>query len=125
LTVDNCADFADIIAMDSESPDKPERIATFMKEHDGEYLEFDGTITYWSDWAYWSSVSLSVAVEDSEQMSFSWSTVNFSDLCLEGYDFDTYREGSIYEGMNVHIITKIEYTDDGWTLTNNSVQIIE
>jgi hypothetical protein len=125
LTVDNCSDFAEIVTMDSESPDKAERIAAFMEEHDAEYLEFDGTITSWNDEFFWISVSMSVAIEDSEETNFSWSTRYFSDLCLEGYDFNTYHEGLISEGMKVHIITKIEYTDEGWTLQNNSVQIIE
>ena len=125
LTVDNCSDFAEIVTMDSDSPEKAERIAAFMKEHNGEYLEFDGTITYWYDGLFWISVSMSVAVEDSDEMNFSWSTRHFSDLCLEGYDINMYHEGLITEGMKVHIITKIEYTDEGWTLKNNSVQIIE
>ena len=126
LTVENSPEFADLVKMDSESPEKAERLSSFMQTHDGDYLEFDGTITSWYDEFFWTSVSITVAVEDSDQMSFSWGTISLSELGMTGeYHYNKYHAGLITEGMKVHILAQIDYTEDGWALKIDSMQIIE
>lgn len=126
LTVDNNSDFAKLVNMDQASPEKPDLLSSFMQAHDGDYLEFNGTITNWSDEFFWTSVSLTVAVEDSNQMSFSWGAISLSELDMTGaYDYNNYYAGLIKEGMKVHIIAKIDYAKDGWALEINSMDVIE
>ena len=126
LTVDNCDEFAELVNLNSDSPEKAERLSSFMQTHDGNYLEFDGTITSWYDEFFWTSVSVTVAVEDSDQMSFSWGTISLSELGMSGdYHYNKYHAGLITEGMKVHVLAQIDYTEDGWALEIDSMQIIE
>ncbi len=127
ITVDNCAEFAKIVEMDAEAPEKADLLSTFMQENDGEYLEFDGTITDWYDELWFSSgVSFTISVEDSGQLHFSWGSTSLIDLGMTGdYHHNKYKTGLITEGMKVHVLAKIDYADDDWSLEIDTLQIIE
>lgn len=126
LTVDNCDDFANLVNMDSDSSERSELIASFMQAHNGEYIEFDGLIIEWYDEWFWNSVSLTIAVEGSEQTNFSWDTISLSDLGMTGnYHYNEYRVGLISEGMKTHVIAKIDWADNTWSLKIDSIEIIE
>ena len=123
LTIDNCSDFADLVKTNNASPEK---LDEFMMSHRGKYLEFDGTITDWYDefW-YISGVDFKVSVENNNTI-FSWDCDNISDLGMTGeYHYEKYTAGMIYEGMSVHIITKIAYSQGSWHLEIESMQIIQ
>ena len=105
LSVDNCPEFAVFVNNGMESPESTEEWIEFLKVHKGEALEFDGTITSWSDefW-YISGVRCTIAVEDSEYFDYSWEADSVDDLGLTGkYSHEYYHEGLITEGMNVHV----------------------
>lgn len=127
LTVDNCAEFAELVTMDSENPEKPESLASFMQTHDGDYLEFDGIITDWYDELWFAGgVSFTISVEGSDQMSFSWETMGLIDLDMTGeYHYNNYNTGLITEGMKVHVLAKIDYVEGSWSLEIDSMQIID
>lgn len=126
LTVENCAEFTELVNMDNGYSEKPERLASFMQAHHGEYIEFDGIIIDWYDEWFWNSVSLTVAVEGSEQTSFSWNTISLSELGMTGdYHYNKYRVGLIGEGMKAHVIAKIHYADNMWSLEIDSMEIIK
>ncbi len=121
LTTDNCSDFAELTQTGDLSA---QQVASFMYSHNGEHLEFDGTITDWYDEAFWEGVSFTIAVENSNQMSLSWSTIDYKNLGLAGdYDFANYSTGLISEGMPVHIIAKIVSSENKWSLDIESMQI--
>ena len=101
---------------------------SFVNEHNGDALEFDGTITSWYDeFFYISGVSCTVAVENSENMSFYWKVDSLDDLGLSGeYSHNQYSVGEITEGMRVHILAVINYSEDsGLDLQIESMQILE
>ncbi len=123
LTVANCSEFAEFVENGIESPTA---WTSFLEAHDGELLEFDGTITDWYDDLFWTSISFSISIEDSEQMSFSKSTIELIELGMTGkYHYNNYYAGLITEGMRVHVITEIAKTEDGWGLELVSIQVIE
>ena len=122
----NNTEFAMFVENGVDSLENWEDWMLFLEAHEGEFLEFDGTITDWYDDLFWISISFSIAMEDSEFMSFSKSTVEFSDLELVGdYSFESYHVGLITEGMRVHVVTEITQTEDGWELELCSMQILE
>lgn len=124
LTKDNSAEFAELIKMDA--PILNETLMSFMDSHNGEYLEFDGTITDWYDDVFWVGVSFTITVENSECLEFSWSTMDLSDLDLGGeYEYSKYKAGAISERMQVHMITKIVTSENEWHLEIESMQIVE
>ena len=47
------------------SSEKHEAISAFMSSHNGEYIEFEGTIADLFDDYFWIGVDFSVSVEDS------------------------------------------------------------
>ena len=123
LTVDNCSDLANIIQNETSNTDA---INSFMKAHNGEYIEFCGTITDWYDKLRWVSVNLTVAVENSKYLSFVWDTIDLIDLKLEGdYHYNKYKTGLISEGMKVHMIVKVDSADDKWQLEIYSMEILK
>lgn len=125
LTAENCPEFAEVIYMDNDSPDKAAAMAAFMRDHNGEYLEFDGKITSWYDEYFWVGIDCTIAVEESNH-TFSWSNLATIDLKTTGeYSHENYKCGLITEGMKVHMRTKIENTKDGWRLIIDSMEIIE
>lgn len=128
LTVDNCDELAELVQMDGESLEKGEKITAFMRKHGGEYLEFEGTITYWNDELFFASgVYLTVAVEDSPHTNFSWNSIGISELEIVGDpDYENgYISGMIEEGDKVHMYTKINNNAEGWKLEIISTEIIE
>lgn len=126
LTIDNCSEFSELTKMKNSSSEQGELISAFMNSHNGEYLEFDGIITDWYDEMFWTSVSFTISFEESEQLSFTWSTIDFSDLNLEGeYEYSKYKVGLISENMKVHMITRIVSSEDGWNLEIDSMQVVE
>jgi hypothetical protein len=126
LTVDNCVEFADLVKMDNENPEKADLLASFMQTHDGEFLEFDGTITDWQDKYFWVGVSFTTAVENSTHMFFSWDSIGLIDLGMTGdYHYNKYHSGLITEGMNIHMLAKIDWLENEWSLEIDSMEIIE
>lgn len=123
LTVDNCSDLANIIQSDTSNTDA---INSFMNAHNGEYIEFCGTITDWNDKWFWVGVDLTVAVEDSKSLSFVWDTIDLIDLKLEGdYHYNKYKTGLISEGMKVHMIVKVDSEDNKWKLEIYTMEILK
>ena len=126
LTIENCSEFAEFVESGIDSSESRTAWTSFLETHEGELLEFDGTITDWYDDFFWSSISFSISIEDSEQMSFSKSTIDLIELGMTGeYHYNNYHAGLITEGMRVHVITKIKKAEDGWGLEIVSMQIIE
>lgn len=125
LTVDNCAELAELVHTKGSFVELEDKIA-FMESHKNEYIEFEGTITDWYDELHWVGVSFTVSVEDSEYLSFSWETTSLIDLKMEGdYHYSNYKTGLISEGMKVHMIAQIVFADDEWQLEINIMNIIE
>ena len=115
LTIENCPEFAEYVKNGKDSPDNTLPWLSFIDEHNGEALEFDGIITSWSDefW-YITGVDCTVTVENSENMSFYWSVDSLDDLGLSGEDsHNEYSLGEITEGMQLHILAVINYSEDG------------
>lgn len=126
LTVDNCAEFAELVNMDRNLPEKADRLSAFMEAHNGEYIEFDGLLTEWNDKWWYVGIDFTIAVEESSEMSFSWNNVATIDLGMTGdYHYEKYKTGLITSGMRVHMLAKIKNTRDGWDLEIDSMQIIE
>lgn len=126
LTVENCPEFAEFVEEGIESSENEDAWTTFLESHNGETLEFDGTITDWYDEMFWVSISFSIAIEDSEYMSFSKSGISLNDLNMTGdYHYNKYHAGLITEGMKVHVISKISQTEGRWCLELESMQVIE
>ena len=128
LTVENSPEFADFAKNGLDSENNTIAWTTFLEEHNGEALEFDGIITNWYDefW-YISGVDCTIAVEGNENMSLYWSVENLDDLGLTGeYSQNEYSQGRINEDMQVHVLAVIDYSkDDGLKLEIESMQIIE
>ena len=123
--MDNCSDFADFAKMENSSSQKSELVNSFMNSHNGEYIEFTGTITDWYDQMHWVGVSFTVSVDGSNQTNFSWDTTDLIDLKLEGdYHYSKYTTGLITEGMKVHIIAKIVSIENEWNLEISEMEII-
>lgn len=111
LTIENCDLLEDLVKMNEPSSEN-EHIQTFMEAHDGEYIEFDGTIINWYDEYFWVGVDLSVSVEDSEGLIFSWDTIDLIELKLEDeYHHTEYSRGKITDGMRVHMVVQVESSD--------------
>ena len=128
LTTENCLEFAEYVKNGKDSPDNTLTWLSFIEEHNGEALEFDGTITSWYDeFFYISGVKCTVAVENSEHMSFYWAVDSLDDLGLSGeYSHNEYSLGEITEGMQVHILAVINYSEDnGLNLEIESMQVIK
>lgn len=128
LTVENCSEFAEFVKNGQDSTANSVTWTDFLEKHNGEALEFDGTITSWDDeFFYISGVKCTVAVEHSEHMSFSWAADSLDDLGLSGeYSHNKYSVGEIKEGMQVHILAIINYPkNDGLNLEIESMQVIE
>ena len=126
LTVANCPEFAKFVESGIESPENNEEWISFLESNSGKLLEFDGTITDWYDDLFWVGVSFTIAIEDSEYMNFSESSIDLIELGLTGkYQYNKYHAGLIDEGMRVHVITKITQAEDGCNLELDSMQIIE
>ncbi len=124
LTTSNCSDFSELMAFE-DSTEKNEAINSFMSAHNGEYIEFEGTITDWYDELFWVGIDFSISVEDSGTI-FSWDTIDLIDTKLEGeYHYNKYKSGLISEGMRVHMIVKIVSTEDDWKLEIDAMEIVE
>ena len=128
MTVENCPEFAEFVKNGPDSSNNTEPWTSFLEAHNGEALEFDGTITDWYDklW-YISGVDCTVAVENSEHLSFYWDVENLDDLGLSGeYSHNEYSLGEITEGMQVHILAIINYSKNGGlNLEIESMEIFE
>lgn len=125
LTVSNNEDVARFVKNGIDSKNDSDAWMDFLKNHSGEYFEFDGTIIEWYDKQFWNSISFSVAIEDSEYMTFSKDTVELDDLGMTGdYHYNKYYSGLIRQGMRVHVVTKI-VNKDGWGLELCSMEVIE
>ncbi len=126
LTVDNCPELAEFIESGIDSTEKEAEWQSFLEAYNERTIEFDGTLTDWYDDFFWLSVSFTIAVEDSEQMSFSQSSIDFGDLNLNSeYDINKYHVGLITEGMRVRVSTTISQSENGWYLKFDSMKIIE
>lgn len=123
LRTDNCTEFADFLQLKNDT-DRNNAKNKFLNSHIGEYIEFYGTITDWNDEFFYISVSLSVSIGNSNQTIFKWDNVNFSELKLEGYDFNSYSVGKIHENMEVHIIAKIVSADNQEKLEIETMEIL-
>lgn len=126
LNVDNSPELAEIINNGIESPENNQAWQEFLEIHNEEQFEFDGTITDWYDEVFWCGVSFTIAIEDSEYMSFSKNSVDLIDLDMtDDYNYNKYHAGLISEGMRVHVITDIVQSENGWQLEIDSMQVIE
>lgn len=129
LTIEDCAEFAEIAQMGQDSPERQEALNSFMREHDGEFIELVGTISSWDD-EYWYSAggSFSVLVDGSNHLLFSWRYEYMHNLKLTGeYHYTKYTTGLITAGMRTHIIAKIDYSTskDNWHLEIDKMEIID
>ncbi len=123
LTTENCPEFAEFVKNGYDSPENTSTWLEFIEKHNGSALEFDGVITNWYDefW-YISGVDCTIAIESSEHMSFYWDADSVDDL---GLDHNEYSLGLVTEGMKVHVLAVINYTEGvGLALDIESMQII-
>ena len=124
ITVNNCAEFADLVQIEALSPQKEKMLNSFMDSHNGEYIEFDGTLIEWMDeWSY-IAIDFAVAVENNPAISFSWKDIKISELPLTGdYHYTKYKSGLVSEGMKVHIIAEIVSSGKNWELKIKAMDI--
>ena len=126
LTVENSPEFAYFVENGIDSPKNTDDWIAFLEEHEGDLIEFDGTITNWYDEMFWVSISFSIAIEDSKYMSFSKSNVDLIDLGMTGdYHYNKYHTGLITEGMQTHVVVSIKRIEDGWCLELESIEIVK
>lgn len=126
ITVENSPEFAYFVENGIDSPENTDAWIAFLEEHEGDLIEFDGTITDWYDEMFWVRISFSIAIEDSEYMSFSKSNVALIDLGMTGdYHYNKYHAGLITEGMQAHVVVSIKKIEDGWRLELESIEIVE
>lgn len=120
LTIENYPELIEVLPLRSGSDTDFEEWKSFMKEHNGEYIEFDGTITDWYDelW-YASGISFTVSFEDYEDISFSWSGLLTSEF---GYKND-YSTGCVKEGISAHVVAKIVYSEDEYKYELEDIQL--
>lgn len=120
LTVDNTPDLADTLKKRSGSSEENDAWRAFMKEHNGEYIEFDGIITDWYD-EFWfaSGISFTVLFEEYDNISFSWRGLLTNEL---GFNND-YLAGCVAEGVTAHVVLRILYTEDECKYELESIQL--
>lgn len=121
LTVENTPELADNLAKRFGTDKDVDAWKSFMKEHNGEYIEFNGIITDWYDelW-YASGISFEVSFENYEDITFSWSSISTNEL---GFNND-YSTGCVTEGTSAYITAKIVYTSDECCYELDSIKLI-
>ena len=126
LTVDNCPEFETFVRTGITTEEDEAAWFSFLESHNGYTIEFDGTITDWYDEMFWVSVSFGIAIEDSEHLTYSESSIDLIKLGMSGdYHYSNYHLGLISEGMRVHVITEVKQKGDVWKLSLKSMEIIE
>ncbi len=109
LTEENSPELVSNLAMRYGSDGDVALWESFMKEHNGEYIEFDGVVTdVYDEFWFASGISLSISFEEYEDIDFGWSGIEPNDI---GYDND-FSSGCLSEGTPAHCIVKIVYTDE-------------
>ncbi len=109
LTEENFPGLANNLAMRYGSDDDVAEWKSFMKAHNGEYIEFDGFVTdVYDEFWYASGISLSISFEEYEDINFYWSDISPNNI---GYDND-YSYGCLPKGTLAHCVVKIVYTEE-------------
>ncbi len=128
ITVDNSPEFLNLVDMGNESSDTDEAWNSFMMSHIGEYIEFDATISECNDeFFYISGIGLYMHVEGRSQteLIFDIELLDLEKITDFQYTHDKYHVGLFAEGMNTHMIVKIESSNDDWCLQIDTMEIAE
>lgn len=125
-SIDNCVELENIAKMDPGSAEQDDALKAFAEQHNGEYLEFYGLLTDWYDQFWYVGVSFAVSVENSNEMTFSWNSIDLYDLGMTGeYHYENYKTGLISEGDRVRILSQIEYTSGEMNLRIETFEVID
>ena len=120
LTTENCPDLVDFLRKRYGSSEDIEVWQSFMEEHSGEYIEFDGTITDWYDELWFASgITFTVSFEDNDDITFSWSGMTTSEF---GFAND-YSTGCVQEGIPAHVVIRIGYAEEDYWYGLESIQL--
>lgn len=101
LTIENCPDFAEVV---KAGPDEAyEALKEFLRQHENEFIEFDGTVKMWGKPTPGSSGEyLHVYIEHGNATLYK-NGVNYSELAIQNT--------GIGVGAKVHILGHIEDED--------------
>ncbi len=123
INVDNNEALRDLVNNAEFTTDSPE-VLEFFKAHSGEYIEFDGVITYCYDYLFYVNFDLDfdVQVENSTWFEYSWDDIeiDYLDDCGWGIDHNMYYSGCLSKGDKVHMVCKIYGSEEEWSLTIKS-----
>lgn len=117
LNKDTSSAFSDLIDTDRTPQELENAVTAFMREHNGEYLEFDGVLTTWDDEHFWVGIWFTVAVEGNTELAFSWEDISTLELEEAGsFSHTMYKQGVVCTGDQVHMVVKINSYNNGWEL---------
>ncbi len=119
MTLENSPELVDILPLRKGSEADVEQWKTFMKEHNGEYIQFSGTVIDVFDEVLWVGISLDISFENYESIYFSFSNVSPNDI---GYDND-YSYGCLPEGTPVYCVVRIVSSDDDCSYELDTLRI--
>lgn len=120
LTEENRPELATILGKANGNDSDIELWKAFMKEHNGNYIEFDGTLTDVYDEAWYiTGISLTICFEEHKDITFYWRGIEPNDI---GYDND-YSYGCLPEGTPMHCVAKIVYDENGCYYEPDSITV--
>ena len=112
MTIENTPELVDILSLRNGVEADFEEWKLFMKEHKGEYIEFNGKVLdVYDEFWYASGISLDISFEEYEDICFVWSGIEPNDI---GYNND-YSLGCIPNGTPVYCVARIVNSDDVYT----------
>ena len=121
MTIENTPELVDILPLRSGTEEDFEEWKSFMEEHNGEYIEFNGTVLdVYDEFWYISGISLDISFEGYENIDFGWSGIEPNDI---GYDND-YSLGCLPKGTPAYCVVKIVYSEAEGFYELDSLDII-
>lgn len=119
ISIDNSENFRKLVNSDNVSVDDSE-VSKFFESHNGEYIEFNGLITYCNDSLFYVNFDLyfDVKIENSSWFVYSWDNIKISNLheCGWHIDYNSYSVGTLGKGDSVHMVCQIVALGDSWSL---------
>ena len=119
ISIDNSEIFRKLVTSDDISIDASE-VSAFFESNNGNYIEFNGLITYCYDSYFYVNCDLNfdVKIENSSWFEYSWDDIKISKLheCGWHINYNNYSVGTLGKGDNVHMVCQIISFGDSWTL---------
>lgn len=110
MTVENCPELVGMLQMRNGSEGDIAVWNSFLADHVGEFIEFDGTVTSWYDEMWWVSISFTVCFEEYEDITFSFKVDSTKEIGFA----DNYFYGCVEKGAAAHLVLEIVKDSDGY-----------